>query len=215
MIEHVIWDWNGTLLDDVDACVGSINRMLPARGLPAVDSERYRRVFDFPVISYYVELGFDLDSERWDAVAVEFHEHYGELAKKSRLREGIREVLSRLHAAGVSMSVLSACENTILNRMLEEHGIAHFFGQVRGLDNLYASSKLETGRMHLRELNIPSGRIVLVGDTLHDVEVADALGIRCMLVGGGHQHEERLSAFALLNSPQELLSQLLPEEGWR
>ena len=69
---HVIWDWNGTLLDDVWLCVDIINAMLGRRGVPALDRERYRRIFDFPVPIYYERAGFDFSRETFAAAADEF-----------------------------------------------------------------------------------------------------------------------------------------------
>ncbi len=211
MLKHVIWDWNGTLLDDVDACVGAINRMLAPRHLPMIDRDMYRRVFDFPVIRYYERLGFNLAEEDWDAVAVEFHGHYGELARGARLRAGVADVLQGLSRAAIPMSVLSACETSILARMLSEHGIADRFVHVFGLDNLQAASKLDLGKVLVRDLALLPGEMVLIGDTNHDHDVAIALGIRCVLMTGGHQHEDRLRATEILPSPSDLLSRLLTD----
>jgi phosphoglycolate phosphatase len=213
MIRHLIWDWNGTLLDDVEACVGAINRMLDRRRLPGIDTPTYRRIFDFPVIRYYTQLGFDLDAEDWNAVAIEFHEHYGELARSATLRDGVIDVLDVLADAVAGMSVLSACEQTILERMLVEHGIRRRFGHVSGLDNLHASSKLENGRRLLETLDLPPHEIVLIGDTNHDHEVASALGIGCILLAGGHQSESRLLATDLVRSARDLPARLVRMGG--
>jgi len=208
MIRHLIWDWNGTLLDDVEACVGAINRMLDRRHLPCIDTSTYRQIFDFPVISYYAQLGFDLDAEDWNAIAIEFHEHYGELARTATLRDGVADVLATLGSEVDGMSVLSACEQTILERMLAEHGIRNHFGHVSGLDNLHAASKLENGRHLLAKLDLPPDEIVLIGDTNHDHEVAAALGIGCLLLAGGHQAESRLLATDLVQSSRDLHTRL-------
>lgn len=213
MIRHIIWDWNGTLLDDVDACVGTINRMLLARHLPLIDITIYRRTFDFPVKSYYERLGFDLASEDWDALAVEFHDCYGELAANTSLRDGIADVLNALRDADVPMSVLSACESTILHRMLTERGMNDYFQHICGVNNLHATSKLENGRDLLRVLDIPPTDIILIGDTNYDHDVATAIGSRCLLLAGGHQHESRLRAPHIIPSPHALLPHLLQEIG--
>ncbi len=209
MPEHIVWDWNGTLLDDVQACVDAINRMLTPRNLPSISRTQYCDIFDFPVISYYERLGFDLATEDWDAMANEFHRHYGEFAAASGLREGAIEALSAIHDKGVPMSILSACEITILERMLDEHDIRHFFDHVFGLNDLYASSKLAQGKRLVEALELPPDEIPLVGDTNHDHEVARDLGIRCILLTGGHQDKSRLTAPHLLETPTDLLKHLV------
>ena len=72
----IIWDWNGTLIDDLHICLESINAMLKRRHLPLLSSSVYRQIFDFPVINYYLKLGFDLEKESFDHVSVEFHDEY-------------------------------------------------------------------------------------------------------------------------------------------
>jgi len=191
-LRHILWDWNGTLLDDVAACVCAINRMLRRRGLPEIGEALYRERFGFPVRNYYAALGFNLAAEDWDALAREFHAHYAETARGAPLRAGAAEALAALSARGVPMSVLSACEQSILERMLAERGLDGHFERVRGLSDLYAGSKRELGRRLLRELALPPEAVVLVGDTIHDHEVARALGCACVLLAGGHQAEERL-----------------------
>ena len=208
MIRHLIWDWNGTLLDDTEACVNSVNRMLEDRQLPLISVDAYRRIFDFPVIRYYEKLGFNLATEDWDAVSLEFHRHYADFSRHAPLRHGIHQLLETLDQSGCDMSILSACEITILNRMLTEHGIKHYFRHISGLDNLHAASKRENDMKLIRQINRPADEVVLIGDTCHDHDVATAMGIRCLLVTGGHQHESRLPADCVVPSTAMLTQRL-------
>jgi phosphoglycolate phosphatase len=192
-IEHIVWDWNGTLLDDAEACVAALNPMLSQRGLPGTDVGEYRDVFNFPVKEYYRTLGFDFSRDDWDGVSREYHALYAVTSAKARLRDGALEGLGRLKARGVPMSVLSACEISLLERMLGERGIRGFFRHIRGLSDLYATSKLDLGRALLADIALPADRVLLIGDTLHDYEVARDLGCRCLLLAGGHHSERRLA----------------------
>ncbi len=203
--KHIVWDWNGTILDDVDACVASINQMLAVRALPTISRSQYLEVFDFPVKKYYLDLGFDLKHEDWDAVAREFHRHYAEYSQSSELRHDTLLALKKLHSLQIPMSILSACEISILNRMLEQHHIRQYFQKVYGLDNLYASSKLEQGQRLMQELKLSPADILLIGDTNHDYEVAQELGINCILLAGGHQAQPRLNSPTILPSAKSLL----------
>jgi phosphoglycolate phosphatase len=205
MTKHIIWDWNGTLLDDVEACVNSINNMLAPRKLPTITISQYRDIFDFPVKNYYKDLGFDMENENWDSMAKEFHRHYANFSAKAKLRQDAVTTLTELHKQGIPMSILSASEITILERMLNTHNIRTFFSHVFGLDNLYASSKLERGQRLLQKLNTPPQEILIIGDTNHDHEVAQELGINCILLTGGHQSEARLKSNTIIHSPKELI----------
>jgi phosphoglycolate phosphatase len=191
-VRHIIWDWNGTLLDDVQACVDAINVLLERRHLPTVTRDQYRDIFDFPVRDYYLKLGFNLDMEDWHGLATEYHEVYASTSSATALRPGTIEALDRFRSSGVSLSVLSACELTLLRRMMEERGILNYFDHIYGLSDLYAHSKLSLGHDMLNTTGLPRAESLLVGDTTHDAEVAAALGISCLLMTGGHQSPAKL-----------------------
>jgi phosphoglycolate phosphatase len=191
-IRHIVWDWNGTLLDDIGACVETINRMLRRRTLPLLDANRYREIFGFPVRDCYLVLGFDLEREDWDAVAREFHANYAEASQSAGLRPGTVAALERFRRYGVPMSILSASPRDLLDAELLRFHMRDTFQHVYGLGDIYASSKIELGRLLLDDIRFPPGNILLVGDTTHDHAVARELGWQCVLVGGGHQSEEKL-----------------------
>jgi len=202
---HIIWDWNGTILDDVDTCVHSVNCMLSARNLPQVTRGQYLELFDFPVFDYYRLLGFDLQNEDRDALAREFHRHYAEYSVSVGLHKDAVNTIRTLRQHNIPSSILSASETSILEKMLNEHKIRNLFEYIYGLDNLYAASKLERGRELIKRLQIPPRQTILIGDTNHDLEVAEALGIKCILIAGGHQARKRLQAPLVLSSASELL----------
>ncbi|MEI7436522.1 MAG: HAD hydrolase-like protein [bacterium] len=191
---HLFWDWNGTLLDDVDACVTAINVLLQRRGLPAVNRQRYVQVFDFPVRDYYRSVGFDLTHENWDDVTLEYHAAYAIAAVNSSLRPHTARVLRQLCAAGWRHSILSASEQGLLRCMVAERGILQVFDQLCGREDFHAHSKIEQGRHLLATLGLSPEAVLMIGDTCHDVEVACALGCRCLLVANGHCDPVRLAA---------------------
>jgi phosphoglycolate phosphatase len=191
--QHIVWDWNGTLLDDVTTSVNTINQLLAARALPPIDTAGYRASFGFPVRNYYLTLGFQLENENWDRLARTYHDLY--LADTSpRLHPGAIPTLHFCRQAGLGLSLLSASEQSILERMVTDTAIAPWFDFIHGTDNLDGQSKLETGRRLLHRLPCPPCQILFVGDTLHDQEVAAALGCTCVLISHGHQSHERLLA---------------------
>ncbi len=193
-IKHLLWDWNGTLLDDVDACVVALNVLLRRRGLPAVNRARYVEAFDFPVRDYYRSVGFDLSGENWDAVTLEYHAAYAESAAAAPLRPHAARVLRQLRDAGWRHSILSACEQGLLLRMVSERGIRDAFDQILGREDFQAHSKIEQGHSLLATLGLAPCEVLLIGDTGHDREVARAIGCRCLLVADGHCDSARLSA---------------------
>ena len=192
--DGIIWDWNGTLLDDVDSAVNALNRMLGARGIPPTTLSYYRDHFGFLVRPFYAELGVDLEHDDWDGICIDFHRFVAEEPK--RLRGDAREALALAHGLGMRQCILSALREDMLLRDVAAAGIADFFEAVYGVDNLDGATKLSRGHelmWRIEESGRPS-RLFFVGDTLHDAEVARELGARCVLVEGGHQAPGRLAA---------------------
>lgn len=191
-IKGIIWDWNGTLLDDAHLAVDCMNQVLRKRDLPVLTMDRYQEVFTFPVSDYYQEVGFDFSQEPFEIPAMEFIDQYNQLVWDCSLHEETLPALNYFKSRGMRQCILSAMQQDTLNQCLTHYEIAHFFEQVSGLDDHYANSKLETGRWMISKLALQPHELLLVGDTLHDLEVASALGCPCILVGNGHQSQERL-----------------------
>jgi len=190
---HVIWDWNGTLLDDLDWNIRCTNVLLRNRGLPVMDSrEAYHRVFGFPIKSYYAKLGFDFRTDPYEELAVEWTALYYAADSTADLFPDAEETISAFASAGLHQSVLSASELSHLRDHLAQHGILSRFEEVLGISDIYAGSKIHLGREYLSRVK-PS-RAVLIGDTLHDRETADALGVDCILVARGHQSRSVLES---------------------
>ena len=192
MEKRLIWDWNGTLLDDVSAAVNALNRMLVSRGASPITVDRYRRRFGFPVRPFYAELGVDLEKWNWDQICEDFHSFVA--AEPQRLREDAIVALGKARDLGFAQCVLSALRQDLLDGAVECYGLGDFFDRAYGVDNLDGASKMQRGRELIASLG-PNGRnAVMIGDTLHDAEVAKELGVRCILVSCGHQFADRLSA---------------------
>ncbi len=206
-VDHVVWDWNGTLIDDHACCVQVINTLLREEGLPEIDRARYRAQFDFPVRRYYERLGFDLEGERWESLAARFIEGYERRVAECRLHDAAVDVLSAVSSRGARSSILSAARATAIEPLLERYGVRGFFTEIVGLDDHYANGKLKLGVDWIRSRSFDRERVILVGDTVHDFEVANAMGIRCVLVSAGHHDRRRLEqcGCAVVDRLQELL----------
>jgi len=206
--KHIIWDWNGTLLNDRWLCVDIMNRMLKKRKLPAITETTYQQVFNFPVKHYYVRLGFDFEREPFERVTVEFIDDYQNRWPECELQPGAEQVLAHYGKLGFGQSVLSAMHQELLERMIGHFGIDRNFASLLGLDDHYADGKIENGRRHIRELMLNPHDVLFVGDTLHDFEVARAIGVDCVLLASGHHSRERLAATgaSVLNSVADLVS---------
>ena len=191
-LKHIIWDWNGTMLDDRWLTIAAINIVLARRNMAELTEDRYLQLFTFPVIEYYRRLGFDFDKEPFSVSGSEFINEYNARAFEPQLHDGIIDLIAELNKNGVSHSILSASSQKILNKLVKHHNINHYFIAVLGQDNHYAYGKIETGKMWINKLGIAPKNTLFIGDTEHDLEVANAIGSHCALLSWGHSSTERL-----------------------
>lgn len=191
--KHVLWDWNGTLLDDVWLAVQVMNGVLARRSLPLLNRERYRELFDFPVSVYYARLGFDWSKESFESITQEFIAEYYRRCGECELQDGAVRVLQSIQAAEIPQSILSAAQEASLWNSIGKYGIEKFFERIVGLSNHHANSKLEIGKKLVAKLGVNPKDLLLIGDTAHDYQVANDLGMDCLLVANGHHAKDRLS----------------------
>ena len=190
---HIIWDWNGTLLDDTEAALKTLNIMIERRGGKPIGMEFYLDTFAFPVRPFYDMIGIGAKSEdEWNEIAREYHETY--LVQPKGLNGGAVAALEAAKAAGCSQSMLSALRQDYLDVQMKEYGIDKYFDCIYGSNNLHGASKVDRARELIARLAAP--HLVMIGDAVHDKEVADALGVPCVLVAQGSHAAWRLRAVA-------------------
>lgn len=189
----VIWDWNGTLLDDLQLSLRLLNELLEESGCPnRYDLEGYREIFGFPVVDYYRRAGLDFKKRSFESLAADYVARYDPASFSCSLCPGAADALAALKSAGVRQVILSASELTLLKAQTEHLGVAGYFDELLGQTDYYAHGKLAVGKAWMARQNFDPAQAVLVGDTLHDAEVAAGLGTKCVLCVAGHQSRERL-----------------------
>ena len=213
--EYLVWDWNGTLLDDVPACIRVMDGMLERRGLPPRSPERYRELFTFPVSEYYLAAGLDFSQEPFEDLAGEYIAEYNRLARSCPLFPGTEEVLAQMEALGVSQVIASASQQETLREQVEQRGIEGRFQALLGIGDIYGGGKEGVARRYFQEREAPADSILFAGDTVHDFEVARDLGCACVLIAAGHQSREKLEATGapVLNGIRELPAYWERERG--
>lgn len=207
---QIIWDWNGTLLDDAWLCIEIINGLLDARGLPMVTQDSYQEQFGFPVVEYYRGLGFDFSRESFTVLADIYTAIYDRRRFECTLHPRALLALDHFHRQGVNQYILSAYEHTRLLEMVAACDIGHFFTRLVGLDDCLASSKVAQGTQLMTALGCAPAEVLLIGDTLHDHEVAAAMGVECLLIPCGHQSHARLVATgaSVVRGHEEILARV-------
>ena len=192
----IFWDWNGTLVDDLQYNIDCINFVIDKRRYERIDKERYFKTFGFPIVDFYKKLGFDFDRDPYEEVAEEYIEKYNAGADDIPLRKGVKEALAVYADKGIRQYILTASEKKIVEHGIRVRGIENYFTDVLGLDNYLARGKTTVGKKYL-EQNPLEGDAVLIGDTEHDKEVAKELGMDCVLVKGGHSSDEKLAGIGV------------------
>jgi len=176
--------------------------------MPRITLDEYREAFDFPVIEYYRTIGFDLEKYSFEMLSDEFISAYIASRKNLKLQPGAQEALNFFKARNVLQCMLSASQSEALRQTLIEHNVHNFFHTVLGLDHHYADGKAHLGQTWLKNNHASKDSVMFVGDTLHDLEVAETMGINCVLISNGHQSSERLasSSARVVDSVHELLA---------
>ena len=160
--------------------------------MDTITLEKYREIFEFPVKDYYLKLGFDLEKEPFEESGLEFIKGYENRRYDAQLYPQVVPLLIELRSRGISHSILSAQHQTLLDDLTQYYNIRDYFIGIIGLDNHYAHSKIENGIGLIKKLHLHSDKILMIGDTDHDFEVAGVIGIDCLLLSHGHHCSNRL-----------------------
>ncbi|MEX1376115.1 MAG: HAD family hydrolase [Eubacteriales bacterium] len=192
--KHIIWDYNGTILDDTQLVLDILNKMLEEKRLKTCTMDEYREVFDFPIIDYYINVGFDLEKYSFEELADQFTDMYEQMFEKSNLRNGIVEMMKKFHEEGFEQSILTAGREKNIGNEIKAFGLDKYIKEITGLNNNKAESKVFLAEQHLEKIKVKPEEILFIGDTTHDYLVAQEIGCDCVLLSGGHQSMRRLQA---------------------
>ena len=192
-IRYIMWDWNGTLLDDLQINFEIENDLLRKRGLPEMESiEKYHRIFTFPIIRFYEKMGFDLETERFEDIARDYVYEYEKRFHEAEVFEDAERVIRYFRTAGMEQIILSMTENKWLFSQVAFHGIDHLFSDILGTGDIYARSKVDIAKKWMADKGVSGDEVLFVGDTTHDFEVAQSIGCECVLISRGHNNREAL-----------------------
>ena len=193
---HLVWDWNGTLLDDLHLVVSSTNAAFASVGARPVDSDEHRRQFRRPVAEFYAEiLERAIDDEEFGRLDRIFHDAYRLGLTSTTLAD---DALAAIKSWPGSQSLLSMWFHSELVPAVETYGLAGIFARVDGL-RTEIGGDLKAGHLarHLAELQVTGDRVVLIGDSLDDAAAAASVGGAAVLYTGGFTHPARLRAAGL------------------
>ena len=215
MIKHVFFDFNGTIIDDLDLCLELLNDILKKHKKPILNIDQYKEIFTFPIKNYYIAAGVDFTQDSYEDLAIDFINKYQPRSLKCSLFTRLEETFKELNELGVSCYILSASQRSNLYEQCESFGIVKYFKEILGIDNIHAASKIHIGIDYIKESNINPEEAIFVGDTTHDYEVAKAMGLKCYLVACGHQSKNVLSKVSndIIDTTSDILQIVKKENG--
>ncbi|MBO0917911.1 HAD family hydrolase [Streptomyces laculatispora] len=193
---HLVWDWNGTLLDDNTAVVGATNAAFGEVGVAPISLDQYREMYCIPIPRFYERMMGRLPTEaEWDLMDVVFHRHYTEQREGCGLTEGAAELLARWQQAGRSQSLLSMYGHDELVPVVRGYGIERHFVRVDGRTGRSGGSKAQHMERHFAALGgISPEHAVIIGDAVDDAVAAAHVGARAVLYTGGSHSRASLEA---------------------
>ena len=183
----IIWDFNGTLIDDVNAALESVNDMLARRNLPLINMAQYASYVDTPIIKFYEHIFDDLYTMDFGKIAIEFNEGYEKHLPEKAVMADAEEVLEYFNSKGKLQTVISATHIDKVNNRLTEFGLSGYFNKILAHNNLIAEDKTHLAVKYFDDKGIKPEEAVVIGDCVADFKMAEALGCDCILTTQGHQ----------------------------
>ena len=192
---HVVWDWNGTLLDDLAVVIESVNAGVGPYVTAPITLEHYRDHYTRPVKHFYdAVLGRTLTEREWLDLDTRFHRAYDERLHAADLARDAEVALASLSTSEHSQSLLSMYPHDALIPVVASHRIDHYFDQIDGLRGPAGDAKAAYLSSHLDAMKVLGESVLMVGDTPDDAIAAASVGATCVLVHNGSHHRHALEA---------------------
>jgi phosphoglycolate phosphatase len=203
----IIFDWNGTLLDDLLAGWHTILRILQEWELPMISLEWYRNHFGFPLQDFYTRMGFQWNDTQFGALSKRYMELYHQELPVCQLHAGAYDFIAWAKEY-FRLGILSAYRKERLLDAVAAKGLPkEWFVFIEGIDNDLAASKSHLLEPLLQE-HLAGAQGFFVGDTTHDYELAVQGKLTPIMYTMGHQSAElldiRTSCALQFNSFKEL-----------
>jgi phosphoglycolate phosphatase-like HAD superfamily hydrolase len=184
-VRHVVWDWNGTLIDDWDSCLAATAETL---GLTVPSLIRGRRFFR-PVRAYYSALlTRDLTEREFESLCQRWENAYRRHRSRECARPHARDAIALIEAQGITQSVLSMWRNDRIREDTVDHGLLKFFVLVQGSQ---ADAPTKSGMLaaHLAQLGLVGSEVTLIGDSEDDFLAASSVGARFVHFRSAYEEE--------------------------
>lgn len=208
--KNIVWDYNGTIIDDARLAVDAENLVLQSYGLPEITLEYYLKECEMPILNFYNKI-FKMEDYDFSEIAERFVSNYDKLFDTADIFPEVREMIEALSVSGYNQGVISGFESSRLKSSLRKFGLDGYFRFMSGSDDIDCGDKSERAVMVVRKYGFDPKETLFIGDMYHDYETARKVGADCVLIAKGHQDAEVLRSYGItvLDSAEELRRILL------
>jgi phosphoglycolate phosphatase len=205
MTKTIIWDWNGTLLNDVDYNIAVVNIMLKRRGMRNITKDEYKALVKVPIKRFYIDIGMDVENDAvFSGIIKEYWAVYNDTYMQLELNKNAKNVLQRMRKNGVKNYLLSLTKEKELTKQIALFGIEDYFEKITGSSDSEAKNKTDKAKELIEKEKINAGEALFIGDVINDYEVAGKFGMRCILYAKGHQKIDRNGSFTVIENLDEI-----------
>ncbi|MBQ1546014.1 MAG: HAD family hydrolase [Clostridia bacterium] len=194
----VIWDYNGTIVDDAWVAVEAENIVLKAHGLPEMTMDFYRRECEMPIENFYNKI-YDFSKYSFSEVAAAFLYNYDSIAVRAKPFNDVCIAIRKLHEQGIRQGVISGFETGRLIESLRAFGLDGYFEFMSGADDTSCGSKSGRAAEVVAKYGFPPEKTLFIGDMYHDYETAAYVGADCVLIARGHQSGTVLRSYGTVD----------------
>lgn len=189
--KNILWDWNGTILNDTPVAFEATNILLERYGYPTITLKYYRDNIDTPIVNFYSKI-FDLNKHDIQMLDEEWGVLYNQLSDKIGLHKDVEELLHFFVDENCRQVVLSAFRTEVITKYARKFSVEEYFEDILGTQNIVMESKTIRGRRYMTEHKFAPEQTLYIGDTVHDCDTALALCVDCVLFSGGQQSPKLL-----------------------
>jgi phosphoglycolate phosphatase len=186
-MKNMIFDWSGTLVDDLPPVLDATNRIFAHHGRAEMDREEFRRTFRLPFAEFYAEVLPGVAMADLDKLYFEF---FVESERRVTVLPGAIEFLDYCQAENKRVFLLSSIHQDHYSAQSEALGLARYF------ERAYAQVLDKKEKIHeiLDTHRLDPAETMFVGDMVHDIETARHGGVFSVATLTGYDPPERLAA---------------------
>ena len=203
----IVFDWDGTLMDSTAVIADSIQAACRDLGLTVPGDEAARHVIGLGLSQALRYAVPDAPESMYGPLVERYRHHFLAQDQAIPLFDGAYDTLAELHDAGYRLAVATGKSRAGLERALDSTGLKKYFHATRTADQSFSKPHPAMLLELLEELAVDAGRALMIGDTTHDVQMAQNAGVDAVAVGyGAHPPEQlrELNPLALVQDFAEL-----------